>query len=760
MKSNRVWVFLLCSLAILWALSFPAQPLFAGEPGEDNLPPGNWRAAAEKEKISEEDINRLAENKILISNHAYKQVFTPYLEGDLPVFITSDSLLNAYHVLYEESIMRLERANSRKLPAMLKKLWEGLDKTERRLKGEPKLIGSAGKRARIVIGVALKLVNDKFEPTGETGEIILAEVKKVKEAKGRAMPAWMGKPEPGFLGIDYSRYQPRGFYTKFSRLRRYFQAVSWLQSIPFRVDRDEEFLAILMLGSCIEDIEDENFTRGNNLLLFFKGFKDFIGQGDDLDLLMARHLCFGGDCSKSMPYLRKQAYKEAEKMGQWGRINDSYRFPPDAGEGKNEGLSFRVISACRIPEAILFQVTTDQKKFNRAFPTGLEVCAALGSKWALKELSVVRNGKLVEEVEKRRDLFRGKSLYFEYLNCLSALLDEPEPDAPDFMKGIPWQIKSCYTVLAGWAQLRHTFALQAKQTAMYAGMSEIPPGFVEPEPEFYARMTGLASRTREILEKAGVFEENKADVADEIRILAEIVKTKSAGKGNVYLYDFLGRTQVHRVENIQQMLDLKTKDESSPEFRRELTAGLLKLADDYEAGKIKKTSINGNTSFDPLQSYGVDLKGPWENFNNLCCKLESLSHKQLRGAPVNNEDKEFMGEYGRILAGIMLYGGNSYLTPNDDAPRVVDVFTNPNMDQVLEVGAARARGIYVLYTFKGKEILCYGAVMPYYQFPSSTRLTDEQWLQKLDSKERPAVPSWVKPIVEEDGLSSPGWKER
>ena len=71
-------------------------------------PPQDWRAAAREHGLTDEDIARLERDGILVTNETYKQVFSAYLSGDLPLFITSDSLLNAYHVLYEESIRQLE----------------------------------------------------------------------------------------------------------------------------------------------------------------------------------------------------------------------------------------------------------------------------------------------------------------------------------------------------------------------------------------------------------------------------------------------------------------------------------------------------------------------------------------------------------------------------------------------------------------------------------------------------------------------------
>src|SRR5262249_26962778 len=126
--------------------------------------------------------------------------------------------------------------------------------------------------------------------------------------------------------------------------------------------------------------------------------------------------------------------------------------------------------------------------------------------------------------------------------------------------------------------------------------------------------------------------------------------------------------------------------------------------------------------------------------------LERLAHKQLRRVPFSDKDEYAIRNYGKRLARLMLYEGHAYMHPKDDAMRVVDVFSNPRKGQYLEVGVGRPRLLYVLYPVKGGEILCRGAVMPYYEFPHSGRLTDEGWKQLLDSPRRPTAPDWLAPL--------------
>jgi hypothetical protein len=159
-----------------------------------------------------------------------------------------------------------------------------------------------------------------------------------------------------------------------------------------------------------------------------------------------------------------------------------------------------------------------------------------------------------------------------------------------------------------------------------------------------------------------------------------------------------------------------------------------------------------------LKEYNFALEDLWEIFGKVSRQLEVISHKQLRRALLNRSEVAFIKSYGNTIAGIMLYGGNSYLTPRDDAPRVVDVYSNRQEGGYLHVGVARPRKMYVLYPWEGKTVLCQGAVLPFYEFVNTSRLTDESWKTRLDSDKRPSIPKWVSPVVSGGCLSKPNLK--
>lgn len=719
----------------------------------------DWKALAQKHGLRAREIEQLAKDKILVTNQAFKQVFTPYLASDVPVFITSDSLLNGFHVLYEESVLRLEQANARKLGGILKFIWTNLATADKAFKGKPELVAAAKIRGKVLVATAMRLLGEDPLPLEATiAALVNAEVGRVEAAKGRQKPDWLGPPDPGFTALDYTRYQPRGFYTKTPALQRYFRTVSWLQSVPFRVSKDEELVSILMLGNCVTDRRfTKDFKRERDIRVFFQVFAQLLGPGDDWGLMNAAQTAqnvihLDGD-EGGLARVREDLLKQATGYGKGPQINDQLAFAPDDPTQAAE-LAFRVIPAYRTPDAVCFQRTTDPRKFQRDLPSGLEVGVLLGSPYARSRLAAEEKGKVLAEIDRCKALCSGESLYGEYLRCLEALLGKPESDAPPFMSSVAWQIKSCQTALAGWAQLRHAWALQAKQSVEYMGLTETPPGFVEPVPEFFARMAALVEETETVLRQAGALATDWKEMAADIRGVADLLEKKAAGKKGREAFQGLSPGEMMQVSKLQWIIMVfgPPADEESPgKYLPKLLAGLRKLADDLDHGRPPTDGLLAEA----VEHSRVDLGDLWRSLGMVCRRLESLSHKQLRGAMFSEEENQFIRSYGERLAAAMLYGGNSYLTPNDDAPRVVDVFSRSQVGTFLEVGIARPRAIYVLYPVKSGEILCRGAVMPYYEFAHDARLTDAAWKALLDSAKRPKSPDWVSPIIVPSGLSAP-----
>ncbi|MBN2590755.1 MAG: DUF3160 domain-containing protein [Sedimentisphaerales bacterium] len=92
-----------------------------------------------------------------------------------------------------------------------------------------------------------------------------------------------------------------------------------------------------------------------------------------------------------------------------------------------------------------------------------------------------------------------RNLYWSWLYTLKSLTTEFDEGYPNFMRTQAWQRKELNSSLASWTELRHDTILYAKQsyTPGRGGGSLIPPGYVEPVPEFYGRLLALTTMTKQ-----------------------------------------------------------------------------------------------------------------------------------------------------------------------------------------------------------------------------------------------------------------------
>lgn len=356
---KRLSVVLVLSLCLL----LPVWPVCGA--AEDEAVK-DWREAAQEQGLNAEDIARLEHDGILATNTAYRQVFTEYVTEGLPLFITSDSLLNAYHVLYAESIRQLEMRRAAEMPDIIRHMIEGVEASEIDYRGVPKFAHAARKRALLVLGISLRLLDDDFRfPDAELNALLNEEVERVRKAEGMHKPQWLGPPDPGFLKLDYSRFKPRGFYAEDPLLRRYFQSVAWLQAIPFRPDIDEELLAF-----CLMPEPNDDLTAWR----FFRQFEDYIGVPDDWGLgsLGVGSTAHVRLTREDLDSIREEIRRLLAEVMERPKINDQVALPTEDREATPQ-LSLRVLPSYRTPCAVLFHMTTNAPRFfdSRDFPEGL-----------------------------------------------------------------------------------------------------------------------------------------------------------------------------------------------------------------------------------------------------------------------------------------------------------------------------------------------------------------------------------------------------
>ncbi len=148
----------------------------------------------------------------------------------------------------------------------------------------------------------------------------------------------------------------------------------------------------------------------------------------------------------------------------------------------------------------------------RGFPRGLDIMALFGSQRAKDILDSLGDADYSDYENKFAELKQVidslstddwyQNLYWNWLYVLRSLLVEFGEGYQTFMQTQAWQDRELNTALASWAELRHDTILYVKQSYTMAEMGAAPPpppvvGYVEPVPEFYARLLTLSKMTNQ-----------------------------------------------------------------------------------------------------------------------------------------------------------------------------------------------------------------------------------------------------------------------
>lgn len=688
-----------------------------------------WRDDSREAGLSDSEIERLAQDKILIEDRQLKQTFSPYIDPVRPVFITTDSLLNGFHVLLEDSIGELERHRialmRRHLESVMPRMRAGIS----RIQIPATEFAAAIRHAEHVIGPALMILGGSLEGfSSDTREEITRQANLIRTATAQELPPWLGPTSSELLDLDYRRCRPVGFYASDPKLADYFRAVRWLQMIPFRANRDTELLAAALLELARTD-EEVGFYTGLSC------FADIAVRSSGPDSLIYR--------PSPEPWTNSAAdvlkgLRERAAQGTVPLFGDFYRDGHRLAPGSNhplELLESRFLPSFETSIARTFLGLGEQN----IEPDGLIFASGLGSEFALSRLPPQSATGALQLRAQYSNTPAVPDIYSDYLALLSTLVAAPDRDAPAFMRNEAWAAKACQTVLAGWAQYQHTFTLQFRVSADYECATMALPGFIEPNPEFFARAGNLAVGTAAFFERQGIFAATpdreamalRSDAA-KLRDLGPVPEEKPRERSPRTLTQ---RETVLALWYRKDRLLLLPEADSIEARRLALIAALTDRAERLEKGLIPPTQ--GKES----------LAERWLQLGQLANRLAHLSHKQLRGLPWSADDRAFIRQYGENLGFVMGYGGNAWASPRDDAPRWAEIHRQPAADRGLAIGIGRPRLIHVLYPYEGREVLCTGSVMSYYEYWERDRLTDEQWRAKLDSPSAPPPPEWLTPFM-------------
>ncbi len=697
----------------------------------------NYEPFSGEIQLSDDALSLLEKNGFVVIDNPFDQkeedIVQPYktlAEAEIPIFVTTDSLLHLYHIQFDETLRQIEEREFYNLVWGISE--QLLDSSIESYKNSDGDLKEASRRNVAYCSVGLSLLKPKpeqvcqsenkwectdayfekedltrynFEVPSYVRDDVEAELKLIETHSGLSN-------SPIFIyNEDYSQYVPRGHYTRSEKLKNYFRAFMWYGRMsmllkgsdaipPGTTDPyDKEGLIsrydarIQTMGACLIASEFANdgelmgkWDRIYSVTAFYVGLSDDLGPYEYIDALNS---VFGG--SFDPDNLNDETIGELRaKLAEYGSpeiyggTGDCVILPPftpeQADQCLNNTAGFRLMGQRFIPDSYMFTNLVGpytgiyqgdgEKPFTFIIDgAGRPVRGFPRGLDVMALLGSDRSKELLDELD--------DSNYKDYDRQYGELEDEFNSfDAAEWNKNLYWSWLFALKPMlddhgAGYPTFMQTDAWQDKElTTALASWAELRHDTILYAKQSYTMMTTSAPP----------MEEEKPVVG--------------------YV-------------------------EPVPEFYNRLLA-------------LTRMTNSGLTEMDVLDA---SSKHRLANLERILARLVDISSKELENEELFEDDYDFIKNFGDNLGGVIA-------DVDDKAKKttiIADVHTDGNTMQVLEEGVGYVDLIVVAYKLPdGRILVGAGPVMSYYEFkqPMDDRLTDEAWRGLLDSNP-PERPEWV-----------------
>src|SRR5450759_1048111 len=479
-----------------------------------------------------------------------------YSESEIPLFVTTDAVFHSYHLIFDKMLRDLETENF--LPALKDLSSAMLDATQKQLtevKGtaleEPALRNVA------FFSVACQLLGLPNPVPAHAKSLVAAEVALIEAHAGPSIsPIWDRSDLASELKLieDYSQYIPRGHYTRSEDLKRYFKAMIWFGRMSYRLKDAFETQRALLLVNAMETAKGS--APANALWRQIYDPTSFIvGKSDDLSIYEYRGLSVSiyGNNPKTADFAdnsRLNTFIQAARHLPPPKINSMWVWINQDQTDVTQGFRFMgqrfTLDEYIFQQLIWRRVGTADNP--RGLPKGMDVFAAMGSKEAQQILKVAgetkyknydtQMAKVQQELGSLDQATWTQNLYWSWLYAFQPQIEVKDQRFPAFMSTQAWQRLDLNTVLGSWTELKHDTILYAKQVMAEMGggeQPEPPKGYVEPQPEVYARLLSLAEMTQAGLESRNLLSRttlgNLANLEGLLKFLQAASEKELAGQG-------------------------------------------------------------------------------------------------------------------------------------------------------------------------------------------------------------------------------------
>ncbi|MEW6094276.1 MAG: DUF3160 domain-containing protein [Chloroflexota bacterium] len=514
-------------------------------------------------ELSAEQEALLSQNGFVVASpiagqwQEFYQIYEAGRYYDMPPFITTDSIFHVYHLLFDKMLRDLERDYF--IPYLRLLTSAMLAETSEQyatLRGTA--LEDQALRNVAFFGIADRLLELSDAIPAEAQSYVDAELALINAANGAGVsPLWdrPDLPEDEKLIEDYSQYIPRGHYTRSEDLKMYFRAMMWYGRLTYRLMDDFETQRALLL---VQAMRSATASDGTPAMTLWENIYEptvfIVGKADDLGIYEYGALSdqiFGAtpDLTVFADATLFAEFKQASAALPPPQINSMWVWIWQDQETVTKGFRFMgqrfTLDEYVFGQLIWRRVGTEVQP--RGLPKGLDFFAAMGSDEAyniLDDMGETQYANFDTQMTKVQTEIAAlgadswtQNLYWGWLYSFQPLIEPKDASYPSFMQTQAWTRKDLHTALSSWTELKHDTILYAKQVMaeMGGGGRDYPPhGYVEPNPEAYARLLALAQMTYDGLQSRGLLSElmqaNLTNLISELQFLKDIAERELAGE--------------------------------------------------------------------------------------------------------------------------------------------------------------------------------------------------------------------------------------
>ncbi len=511
-----------------------------------------------KYELTNDEKSLIAKNGFVVSERLQKGSFGHQFEDiyhkDLPVYISSDAILHAFHASYDKILKNTElHVLIDKLDKLLTTLQNNFPALKSKVSTQDDL-DIMLKDLDVYLTVAKKLLKSDASPDyTENSSVIDGLISDIESEEFVTRPLFSETERK----IDFSQFKPRGHYDdeNYPQLANYFKTMMWFGKIELYLIAPNAMVKVpledVQRQIIISALFSELITLSNSRELFDEIefiIKTFVGEQDNVTLPDLEEVLNEANITsidmlhdtlkvrEFQNVLKTKSYSGQKILSQI-LIHDP--FSPEEIEPASAFMPFgqRFV----IDSYVTGSVVYDKVKAKRMLPSTLDILFALGndaSAQLLKdELETYNYSKQLAGLRYLIDSYNfdfwDSSIYNLWLNSIRSLNPPEDRTAlPPFMQTAAWWQQKMNSQLSSWTELRHDNLLYAKQSYTGGATCSYPFSYVEPVPDFFNSIKTLANNTNEKLNSISSFDEwtkesfniyftRLSNVADTLSIIAQ-----------------------------------------------------------------------------------------------------------------------------------------------------------------------------------------------------------------------------------------------